>query len=219
MIIHRVISHLRKLLSVNYEEPLLRYVVFRLDDVESGHSPINRNKLLFLTFFTLATVASLSIVEPFVIPAANNLFFVDASKHATLELFCGLISGIIAFILAWEYQLSGKKNILWLVFAFFSIGILDIFHAFSDYDYNTFVWFHSCSAFFGSRIPRGFHLSEQKDGRTCKIIMDQKRSRCLGDRPDHPTRPAGYENGRDHSQRLVNKASAQCECDPGTRTI
>jgi signal transduction histidine kinase len=150
MKIHNVISHAEDLLSVNYKEPLLRYVVFHLDDVESGHSAISRKRLLFLTFFVLAAVASVSVVEWLFIPMAHDRFFVDASKHANLEIFCGLISGIIAFILTWEYQVSGKKNILWLVFAFFSMGILDIFHAFSDHDHYAFIWFHSLSAFYGS---------------------------------------------------------------------
>lgn len=143
-------KHLQTMLSANYQEPLLKYVVFHLDSAGSVRSAINRKRLLFLTFIALAAVASVSAIEWLVIPVPHDRFFVDSSKHANLEIFCGLIAGIIAFILTWEYQVSGKKNIVWLVFAFLSIGILDIFHAFSDYDHNAFVWFHSLSAFYGS---------------------------------------------------------------------
>jgi signal transduction histidine kinase len=162
MKVHDMANYVGDLLSMNYKEPLLRYVVFQLDDVESGHSIINRKRLLFLTFFALTAVASVSVVGQFVMPVTNDLFFVDASKHATLEMFCGLISGIIAFILTWEYRLSGKKNILWLVLAFFSTGILDIFHAFSDYDHITFVWFHSSSALLGAMFLTGSAFLNRK---------------------------------------------------------
>src|SRR5208337_5113173 len=150
MKIYDMIDRVGKLLSVNYKEPLLSYVVFHLDDIESRHSPINRKRLLFLTFFVLTAVAAVSVIERFILPTTNDLFFVNASMHASLEIFCALISGVIAFILIWEYQVSGKKNILCLMFAFFSTSILDIFHASSSYDHNAFVWFHSCSALFGS---------------------------------------------------------------------
>ena len=150
MILAGAFKHLQTLLSANYREPLLKYVVFHLDASGSPRSTINRKRLLFLTFLALTAVASVSVIEWLFNPIGRDRLFVDSSKHANLEIFCGLISGIIAFILTWEYRVSGKKNILWLVFAFFSIGILDIFHAFSDYDHNTFVWFHSLSAFYGS---------------------------------------------------------------------
>ena len=50
-----------------------------------------------------------------------------------------------------------EKNVLFLVYAFFSVGILDFFHAFSDYCHNMFVWYHSsgallCSFFFFSSM-------------------------------------------------------------------
>lgn len=45
---------------------------------------------------------------------------------------------------------SGKTNILFLVYAFFSISILDFFHAFADYSHNLFVWYHSLGALLGS---------------------------------------------------------------------
>ncbi|HSA78799.1 MAG TPA: ATP-binding protein [Nitrospirota bacterium] len=159
-----MINYVGDLLSMNYKEPLLRYVVFQLDDIESGHSTTNRKRLISLTFFALIAVASVSVVGQFIMPATKELFFVDASKHATLEMFCGLISGIIAFILTWEYHLSGKKNILLLVFAFFSTGILDIFHAFSDYDHIAFVWFHSSGALLGSVFLAGSAFLNRKMG-------------------------------------------------------
>jgi len=168
MKIHNMINRTGNLLSVNYKEPLLSYVVFHLDDVESRHSAINRKWLLFLTFFVLTAVASVPVIKRLVMPAANDLFFVQASMHASLEIFCALISGIIAFILTWEYQVSGKKNILWLVFAFFSTGIFDIFHALSDYDHNAFVWFHSCSALFGAVFLAGSTFLNKKMGNTAK---------------------------------------------------
>jgi signal transduction histidine kinase len=161
-IINNMINHVGDLLSVNYKEPLLKHVVFPLGEIENEHPSINRRRLLFLTFFALTAVASVSIIGHFIIPASKDLFFVDTSKHASFETFCGLISAIIAFILTWEYKVSGKKNILCLVFAFFSTCILDIFHAFSDYDHGTFVWFHSCSALFGSVFLTGATLLNRK---------------------------------------------------------
>lgn len=140
-------SKIRAALSMNYQEPLLKHVAFHLE-TEADNTALTRQRLLFLTFFALIAVAAVPVIQW--LSMEGSRFFVDASKHANLEIFCGLISGIIAFILAWEYHATGKYNILCLVFAFFSISILDIFHAFSDYDHNTFVWFHSGSAFFGS---------------------------------------------------------------------
>jgi signal transduction histidine kinase len=168
MKLYNKINHLFNLLSINYTEPLLSYVVFQLDDRESRHSLINRKRLLWLTFFIAITVAAFSVVERIVVPATNDIFFVKASMHASLEIFCALISGIIAFILTWEYRVSGKKNILLLVLTFFSTGILDIFHAISDYDHNTFVWFHSCSALFGSVFLAGSAFLNRKTGDPAK---------------------------------------------------
>lgn len=53
-------------------------------------------------------------------------------------------------ILTWEYSRSGKTNILFLVYSFFSFGILSFFHAFSNYSHNLVVWFHSLGAMLSS---------------------------------------------------------------------
>lgn len=131
-----------------YGEPLLKYVSFPLNASK-------KKKLLIFSFVVVIAVASVSILEHFLLSATEDMFLIDSPKHSSLEIFCGLISIIIGFILFWEYSASGKRNVLFLVLAFFSMGILDLFHAFANYDHNMFVWFHSFSAFYGSAFLFG----------------------------------------------------------------
>ncbi len=148
--------------SEKSEASLLKYVVFRLEDIDSGTLRSAKNKFLFITFFAVFTVALISISKPLIetyfIPEVT--FWINSQNHSLLEVFGGLIAIIIGMVLSWEFLNSGKRNALFLVFAFLSIGILDIFHAFSDYCHNQFVWFHSSGAlissafFFGSTLIR-----------------------------------------------------------------
>lgn len=95
-------------------------------------------------------VISLTLLLLKTIFLAAYIYWINSELHTLLETFCGLISIIIGMILSWEYSTSGKKNVLLLVYAFFSLGILDFFHAFSDYCHNMFVWYHSSGALLGS---------------------------------------------------------------------
>jgi signal transduction histidine kinase len=150
-------------LTIRPEKPgtsLLKYVVFKLEDIDSGNLRSARNKFLLITFFAIFSVALISIGKPFIekyiIPEAT--FWINSQNHSLLEVFGGLIAIIIGMVLSWEFINSGKRNALFLVFAFLSIGLLDIFHAFSDYCHNQFVWFHSSGAFISSSFFFGSTL-------------------------------------------------------------
>ncbi len=134
------------------EKPLLKYVVVLLDEEEHPDLDITKWKFLLITILSISIVALISLVAPIVenFYAKHPVFWVSTQKHSLFETFGGLIAIIIGLILSWEYLVSGKKNIFLLVLAFFSMGILDLFHAHADYCHNTFVWLHSSSAFLGS---------------------------------------------------------------------
>jgi len=131
-----------------YRNSLLKYLSFRLEATADRTLQSSRKRLLAAMFFVLVFVAAVPLFGRFFFQ--KSLFLIGAPIHANLEIFCGFISIIIAFILFWEYSASGKAKGLFLVLSFLSMGILDIFHALSDHDHNMFVWFHSFSAFFGA---------------------------------------------------------------------
>jgi signal transduction histidine kinase len=155
------------------EKPLLKYVVFSLNDTNNSITSSTRNKLLFFAFSGLIALALVSaskpLIEKFHLP--ENTFWIDSPTHSLIENFGGLIAIIIGLIISWEYLKSGKKNVLFLALAFSSMGILDIFHAFSDYCHNMFVWFHSSSAFLGSVFFIGsiFFINEEIDSNNQKV--------------------------------------------------
>lgn len=144
-----------------YEDQLLKYVVFHLHEDEENESALKR-KLLLSTFLLLPAVGLLSAAAK-KIPLPQAGLLVDASLHSDLEIFCGIISILIGLILTWEYVSSGKRNSLFLFLAFMSMGILDIFHAFSDYSLISFVWFHSTSVFFGGIFMFAAVFSNNKE--------------------------------------------------------
>lgn len=135
-----------------FNEPLFKYLSFRLDDIDEGRPSSTRYRLLIASFAVIIVVVLISVNRPLIgrFLLMEDVFWINAPNHSILEIFNGLISVLIGLILYREYSASGRRNILFLVLAFFSIGILDFFHAFSDYCHNMFVWFHSFSAFFGS---------------------------------------------------------------------
>jgi len=146
-----------------YQKPLFKYLSFRLEAPDEREMRTARRRLLAVTGIILLGVAA----APFLVRwfLGEGQFVVDVPKHANLEIFCGLISIIISFILYSEYSGSGKPSVLCIVLAFLSMGILDIFHALADHDHNTFVWFHSFSAFFGAVFF------------SCAIIFQSEESR------------------------------------------
>ena len=109
------------------------------------------NHIVFLLF-----VAAMSLILPLLKATflPGNIRWINPANHTLIETFGSLISLIIGMILAWEYLTSGKTNILFLVYAFFSISILDFFHAFADYFHNLFVWYHSLGTVTNSRISK-----------------------------------------------------------------
>lgn len=133
-----------------FEKSLLKYFAFPLENSPGGTYLSARNKVLLFNVLVIVIIASIPLLRYALASDVSDIFFVDTAKHSSLESFCGLISLMVGLILFWEYSASGRRNVLFLIMAFFSIGILDLFHAFSDHDHNTFVWFHSFSAFFGS---------------------------------------------------------------------
>lgn len=134
------------------EEPLLKYVIYRLEDSANLSLSAARRQFLLCTIGVLIFVAAISLSLPVLttIYPASEIHWIHSGNHTLLESLGGLIAIIIGIILSWEYSTSGKRNVLFLVYAFFSIGILDFFHAFSDYCHNLFVWFHSSGALLGS---------------------------------------------------------------------
>ncbi|MBI5639524.1 MAG: hypothetical protein HZA17_03775 [Nitrospirae bacterium] len=140
------------LLPPRDEQPLLKYIVYRLEGSDKlSISAAKKKSLLYMaTIFVSVAVISLAmlLIKTFFFP--DDIYWIKPELHTLFEAFCGLISIIIATILSWEYSRSGKKNILFLVYSFFSFGILSFFHAFSNYCHNLFVWFHSSGALLGS---------------------------------------------------------------------
>lgn len=133
-------------------QPLLKYIVYRLEDPANLSISARRKKFLFYTVGILLFAAAISLtvllIVKFFLP--TGIYWVNEASHTLFESFSGFISIIIGMILSWEYSTSGKKNILPLVCAFFSVGILDFFHAFSNYCHNLFVWYHSSGALLSS---------------------------------------------------------------------
>jgi signal transduction histidine kinase len=138
-----------RLLPPRDNQPLLKYIVFPIEGPDESAA---RNRLLLYSTVILIFIAVVSLLLPLlkrtVLP--EEIYWISPANHTLIETFGGLISIIIGIILAWEYSTSGKRNVLFLVYAFFSIGILDFFHAFSDDCHNLFVWYHSSGALLGS---------------------------------------------------------------------
>lgn len=140
------------LLPPRDDQSLLKYVVYRLEESESLSIATARNKILGYTTVFLLFAAAMSLMSPVLkglLPLDNTLW-ISPARHTLIETFGSVTSIIIGMILTWEYLTSGRTNILFLVYAFFSIGILDFFHAFADYSHNLFVWYHSLGALLGS---------------------------------------------------------------------
>lgn len=153
------------------DQPLLKYIVYRLEDSDDLSISAAKKKSLFYTAFIFIAVAAISLalllINKFFFP--DDIYWINTELHILFESFCGLISIIIGMILTWEYSRSGEKNILFLVYSFLSFGILSFFHAFSNYCHNLFVWFHSMGALLGSF----FFLVSMFVHRTGEIYTDQ----------------------------------------------
>lgn len=137
--------------SLNLKQPLLHNINFTVDETIKNISDSIKRWLVILTFGAIIIVGLIPLSKFFIKSFfSEHTFWVNAPTHSFLEAFYALISIIIGLILSLEYLSSGKAKSLFLTFAFFSMGILDFFHAFSEYCHNMFVWFHSSGAFFGS---------------------------------------------------------------------
>ncbi len=143
---------LGNLLPPRDEQPLLKYIVYRLEDSNNlSLSAAKKKALLYITtiFVSVAVISfAMLLFKTFFFP--DDIYWINPEFHTLFEAFCGLISILIGMILTWEYSRSGKINILFLVYSFFSFGILSLFHAFSNYSHNLVVWFHSIGSLLGS---------------------------------------------------------------------
>gem|GEM_PF-1555487 len=153
--IKKFFPRLRKLWSLlppQNGQSLLKYIVYRLEDSDNFSLSEARKKILFYTrgilFFVAAISLALLLARKIFLP--NDTYWINELTHTLLESFSGLISVIIGIILSWEYFTSNKKNILFLVYGFFVVGIFDFFHVFSNYCIDLFVWYHSSGALLGS---------------------------------------------------------------------
>ncbi|MBA4373379.1 MAG: hypothetical protein C0402_11040 [Thermodesulfovibrio sp.] len=146
------LRHLWNVLPPQDDLPLLKYVVYRLEESEDLSLAAAKKKALFsvTAVFISVAVISLAILLTKKLFFPDDIYWINAELHTLFEAFSGLISIIIGMILTWEYSRSGKVNILFLVYSFFSFGILSFFHAFSNYSHNLVVWFHSLSALLSS---------------------------------------------------------------------
>lgn len=129
------------------EDALFANIVYRLDYPEDKILQV-RNKFYWFSGVSAGVVFLLSIGSFFL--SRNNLFWIDTSTHSLFESYCGIISFIIAYVIYREYKSYGKRSNLFLFLGFFSMGIFDFFHAYSNYCTTLFVWFHSLSAFGGA---------------------------------------------------------------------
>lgn len=136
---------------------MLIYLENRKPLLDNIYFIVNESKFPLLKKYvtlTLIIIFFISIVPLtrmfFTVGISNHVFWISSSTHSFLEAFYALISDIIGFILLWEFLSSGKLKSLFLTLAFFSMGVMDFFHAFSNYCHNMFVWFHSSGAFIGS---------------------------------------------------------------------
>lgn len=127
-------------------DSLFANIVYRLDCPEDTvvHA---RKGYYWFSAVTLGVVFLLSI--PIQLLRFRNLYWIDTFNHSLLESYCGIISFIIASIIYREYKSSGKRSSAYLFLGFFTMGVYDFFHAYSNYCVTLFVWFHSLSAFSG----------------------------------------------------------------------
>lgn len=128
------------------KDALFTNIVYRLDYPENK-IPWVKKGFYWFSGATVGVVFLLSVASQFV--SANNIFWVDTFIHSLFESYCAIISFIIAYVIYREYKSSGKRSNLFLFLAFFSMGVFDFFHAYSNHCVTLFVWFHSLSALGG----------------------------------------------------------------------
>ncbi|MBZ0155063.1 MAG: hypothetical protein K8I29_02475 [Alphaproteobacteria bacterium] len=128
-------------------DSLFANIVYRLDYPDDRIIRARR-KLYWLSAVTLSVVFLISL--PIQSLKSRNIHWIDTFNHSLLESYCGIISFIIAYIIYREYKASGKRSSLYFFLGFFSMGVYDFFHSYSNYCLDLFVWFHSLSAFSGA---------------------------------------------------------------------
>lgn len=128
-------------------DSLFTNVVYQLDYSKSKILEI-RNKFYWFSGIAVGVILLLSVVSHFI--SRNNIFWIDTATHSLFESYCGIISLIIAYVIYREYRSSGKISNFLLFLGFFSMGVFDFFHAYSNHCATLFVWFHSLSAFSGA---------------------------------------------------------------------
>lgn len=122
-------------------------IVYKLDYAEDK-IPRVQKKIFWASASLLGITFTLSLGSRFI--SSQDIFWIDTSVHSLIESYCAIISFFIAYIIYREYKTSGRRSNLFLFLSFFSMGIYDFFHAYSNYSITLFVWFHSLSAFSGA---------------------------------------------------------------------
>ena len=74
----------------------------------------------------------------------------DHVAHMLVESFCGLVALIVFYVLHQEYVLSGTRRLKVMAYTFLTMGVFDIFHAFSSPGSELFILYRTLSAFSGA---------------------------------------------------------------------
>jgi len=130
-------------------DTLFTHIVYRLDHPEDRLRLI-RKKLFWFSIAALGWLFITSLISHWLRASANlNTFWINSLTHSLFESYCSIISLTISYVVYRDYRASGKRSSLFLLFAFTSMGIFDISHAFANHSVTLFVWFHCLSAFCG----------------------------------------------------------------------
>lgn len=151
----------------NEEKALFDNIVYRIDS-SSNEAAHLKNRFYLLSGALIIIIFLMSAASKFV--SSNNVFWTDTFTHSLFESYCGIISIIIAYVIYREYRSSGKRCNFYLFLGFVSMGVFDIFHAYSNHCTNLFVWFHSLSAFGGGLFFFLSALSVARDNKDSPYI-------------------------------------------------
>ncbi|MEK6672758.1 MAG: ATP-binding protein [Nitrospirota bacterium] len=151
----------------NEEKALFDNIVYRIDP-SSNEAAHLKNRFYLLSGALIIVIFLMSAASKLF--SRNNVFWTDTFTHSLFESYCGIISIIIAYVIYREYRSSGKRCNFYLFLGFVSMGVFDMFHAYSNHCTNLFVWFHSLSAFGGGLFFFLSSLSVARDNKDSPYI-------------------------------------------------
>lgn len=151
----------------NEDKVFFDNIVYRIDP-SSNEAAHLKNRFYLLSGALIIVIFLMSTASKLF--SRNNVFWTDTFTHSLFESYCGIISIIIAYVIYREYRSSGKRCNFYLFLGFISMGIFDIFHAYSNHCTNLFVWFHSLSAFGGGLFFFLSALSVESDNKDSPYI-------------------------------------------------